>query len=64
MAPGPLNVPQSFSLASRYPVAVRYLAAQSTICEEALALVCYLWHVDGPTLLRDIDKARNGETLN
>ena len=64
MPPAPLNAPQTFSLASRYPVAVHYLAAQSTIAEEALALICYLWRVDGPTVLRDIDKAKRGETLN
>ena len=57
------NCKPSFPPASRYLVAVHYLAAQSTIAEEALALVCYLWRKDGPTVLRDIDKTRKGERI-
>ena len=60
----PLNAPQSFSLASRYPVAVHYLAFQPSICEESIALICYLWRVDGPTVLRDIDRVKRGDSLN
>lgn len=59
----PLNAPQTFSLASRYPVAVHYLAFQPSICGESLDLICYLWRKDGPTILRDIDKARKGERI-
>ena len=58
-----LNSPAPYSRVSRYPVAVHYLATQSVIAGECLDLVCYLYHVDGPQLLRDIGKAKRGEIL-
>lgn len=60
----PLNSPSLYARVSRYPVAVRYLAAQGVIAGECLDLVCYLYHVSGPQLLRDIGKAKRGETLD
>lgn len=45
---------------SRYPAAIRYLASQSTLCEESIVLVAYLWQREGKDILRDIDRARQG----
>lgn len=46
-----------------YPRAIRYLASQSSIANESIALVCYLWRKDGLTVLEDITKARKGERI-